>query len=188
MKGMKAPKEVLTELKEILLYDEVTGELRWKKFRGGRGAAGKPLAGKLNNTGYYTIGINGKVYLRHRVIWALYHGYWPENQIDHINRDKTDNRISNLREVSHSCNTRNAKLRVDCTSGIKGVLFHSGINRWTAVIRCKGRKYNLVTTTDKVEAVAARLAAEQHLKWYECDSQSSAKKFMEDYLLLGDDV
>jgi hypothetical protein len=63
--------------------------------------------GDNNGKGYLQVTVKGKRYYVHRVIFFLFHGRWPKDQIDHINKDKTDNRIENLRECSRSENHRN---------------------------------------------------------------------------------
>ena len=68
------------------------------------------VMGNLNKDGYLTISINGRTQMLHRVVYCLYHGYFPENPIDHINRNRSDNRICNLREVTVSCNIRNSNI------------------------------------------------------------------------------
>jgi hypothetical protein len=73
--------------------------------------------------------------LAHRVSWALYYGEWPSNQIDHINGIRDDNRIENLRDVSHQQNGRNQKRHSTNTSGVCGVRWDSCRSKWRARIR-----------------------------------------------------
>jgi hypothetical protein len=93
--------------------------------------AGK-TAGSPDNDGYLCIGlrVDGKqFYLKaHRVIWALAHDRWPENEIDHRNGARNDNRLSNLREATHSEQMQN--LRINNTSGISSVSWASGRGKW----------------------------------------------------------
>ena len=59
------------------------------------------MAGSVHSTGYVRIGIDGRKYTSHRLAWLYVHGVWPSDQIDHINRNRSDNRIANLRERRH---------------------------------------------------------------------------------------
>lgn len=110
-----------TKLKEIFTHDNITGNLRYRvKVRGTTRGIGD-IAGKINNVGYRSIGINGREYLEHRLVFLYYNGYIPE-QIDHINLNKLDNRLENLREATFSQNECNKAIRSDNTSGYKGIV------------------------------------------------------------------
>ena len=86
--------------------------------------AGKPALNNKSSHGY-RVGKIGSVNLyAHRVIWAMHYGSWPENHIDHINGDTSDNRISNLRDVPNKINLRNMKRNVRNKTGIPGVSRH----------------------------------------------------------------
>jgi len=93
-------------LRELLDYDTETGLFRWKTPTNNRITVGS-LAGQNHPKGYTRIGVDGAKYLAHRLAWLYVHGVWPINQIDHINRMKTDNRINNLRDVIDGINKRN---------------------------------------------------------------------------------
>jgi len=97
-----------------------------------------------------------KTYKAHRVAWFLHHGAWPMGEIDHINGNAQDNRIANLRDVTHKENTRNMKRRSDNTSGITGISYHTKIKRWVVQI---GRRYIGCYKT-KEEAAVSRAAEE----------------------------
>jgi hypothetical protein len=97
-------------LKELLDYFPDTGELRWKVRRGGK-ATTNAVAGSPNAEGYLKIQIDRRSHKAHRVAFAIYHGRWPEDQIDHANWKPSDNRITNLRECSKSQNQANKPLR-----------------------------------------------------------------------------
>jgi len=92
----------LEKLKSILAerfrYDPETGELT--------GPSGKVLRA-IDGAGYLIVGIGGRTYRQHRIIWLMCHGAWPKNEIDHINRNPSDNRIGNLRDVPHLLNMQN---------------------------------------------------------------------------------
>ena len=129
-------------LKELLGYDPETGLFTWKVTRGGTARAGT-LAGTLcKQRGYFQISIDNRLHQSHRLAWFYTHGVWPD-ELDHINRVRTDNRLENLREVTSSQNNQNASLRSNNTSGFKGVSFCSRTGRWRAQIRVDGKGRDL---------------------------------------------
>lgn len=178
--GTKKEPEKLTQkrVRELLDYDPETGLLTWKVNRGKANVEGK--AGTLGGTGYIHLTIDSKQYLAHRVIWLWNYGYFPENDVDHINRVRSDNRICNLREVSRTCNLRNSCVSISNRSGVKGVSVDKQGCR--AFIKIAGCRSYLIYTKDFTEAVAHRLAVEQCLGYNSCDAQSSAYLYMEKYL------
>lgn len=94
-----------------LSYDKKTGILRWRNPTCLRLKSGD-IAGSVNNAGYWRVNFQGKTYSAHRIAWLLTFGNWPTQEIDHINRNRLDNRIANLRDVSRSENARNRRFRV----------------------------------------------------------------------------
>lgn len=122
----------LDELLEV--YPE-SGHFVWKVWRGGTAHAGT-LAGTTNNTDYVMVKIDRRFYLAHRLMWLYVHKEWPENDIDHINLDKTDNRIFNLRAATRSQNIANGRVRCDSASGVRGVKKIG--NRYGAFVRKDG--------------------------------------------------
>ena len=117
-------------LKELLIYDPTTGIFNWKV------KVGKHNVGDVAGTKqrYVRIRISGKDYMAHRLAWLYAYGCWPVNQIDHINRDKLDNRLCNLRDVPQSINQRNVGLRKDNSSGVRGVSWDSRHSAWRVQI------------------------------------------------------
>lgn len=165
------------ELKHYLIYVPETGMFFWNVYThgyGGKIGKGTKAGCCEKKSGYVFIRIRGKLYLAHRLAWLYVHGYSPENAIDHINRNPSDNRISNLREVSMQCNLRNTGTWETNTTGIKGVYWHKKASKWHASI-CVNRKQCHIGLYDEFdEAVFHRLAAEQCLGWVGCDSKSPA--------------
>ena len=108
--------------------------------------------------------IEGQTYMAHRVIWAIYYGAWPSMQIDHIDRDRTNNRIANLRDVSCVVNSRNRGMPITNVSGVVGVRKIPGTGRYRVEIGGGGNKRVCVGNYATVrEAAIARRAAEKVL-------------------------
>ena len=129
-------------LKQLLDYDPTTGIFTWKVRRGGSAKAGS-VAGCKKFDGYNYIKIDDKPCAAHRLAWLFIHGKFPNDQIDHINGVRDDNRIENLRDVDQFTNARNIAKRNDNTSGITGVCWHKVRNKWESRINIDGRKLHL---------------------------------------------
>ena len=127
----------LERAKELLRYDPVAGILTWRKSVNSRSVPGA-VAGSQSNRGYHRIKIDGERYQAHRVAWLLYHGVWPAAQIDHIDNNRSNNAIANLRDCSGSQNQQNQPLRRANRSGIKGVSWCSTKERWHVQVRATG--------------------------------------------------
>lgn len=129
------------QVKEILAYDPEMGVLTWIRPKINQIKTGTP-AGRLQNFGYRQITLLGRTYVAHRVAWLLYTGRWPRTQIDHINCDPNDNRISNLREASPSQNKANSRKNKNNTTGYKGVRLIKN-NRYRAEIMYNRKRISL---------------------------------------------
>ena len=163
------------ELRELLHYDPATGVFTNKTTRGPRAFAGS-VAGKFDTHGYRQIQIQGKNYLSSRLAWYYQEGYWPELQIDHINRVRSDDRWCNLRHVSAQCNTRNCKKRSTNKSGITGVYFEKSCKKWRATI-CKFTSNSLPSFLD---AVKLRWKLEKEYKFNNCQTTSQAFLYLKE--------
>ena len=128
-------------LKELLYYDNTTGVFTWLKNRN-KNLSGKP-AGWKSKFGYIHIEIFGKQYKAHRLAWFYTYGTWPTDQLDHINRNREDNRIVNLRECDHSKNGQNRNLQKNSTTGYRGVSYHNNTKKWSARIGINNKRINL---------------------------------------------
>lgn len=148
----------IEELRSLFRYEPETGDLYWVAEGKGR-IKKKPAGTKLNN-GYMGVLIGGKRYYSHRVAWALHTGAWPEDQIDHINGVKTDNRIENLRAATNNENGKNYGFNSRNTSGVKGVYYDKENAKWMAQIKVDGRSIKLGRFREFDDAVAARKVAE----------------------------
>ncbi|MBP6738768.1 MAG: HNH endonuclease [Leptospiraceae bacterium] len=141
-------KEYLDLLNEHLSYDVNTGIIIWKKSPGNKCKIGD-AAGTLSN-GYAQIGLKGKIYRTHRIVWFLYYNSWPKNQIDHINGIRDDNRIENLREVTIRENQQN---RVEHRNGaLVGTYFNKKAKKWRSQIRINGEHIHLGYYKTEAEA------------------------------------
>lgn len=148
-------------LHENLSYDPSTGIFHWK-IRPARNVPVGSLAGRKDNSGRWGINIKNKKYASHRLAWLYVHGAWPptEVQIDHINRDPGDNRITNLRCVTGSQNCMNRTYTVRGLNGEpRHATFHKSSGRWQsqAWINGKCRYLGLYKTFE--EARSATLKA-----------------------------
>lgn len=124
--------------------------------------AGKQAFIQVAADGYLSGTITARVLLAHRIAWAIYHGEEPDRTIDHINGDRADNRICNLRLVPMVENARNLSLRKDNKYGHMGIWKRpeGGSRPWRACIKVNYRQITLGYFATKEEAIAARKAAE----------------------------
>jgi hypothetical protein len=153
------------EVSQYLTYNPETGILTWTDRAAGK-VKGK-TAGGPNTAGYIDLKCNGKRMYGHRVAWLLTHKEWPAKHIDHINGDKADNRIENLRVVSNLCNHRNMKQHERNTSGVTGVYFNKNSKKWQAYITIEYKTKHLGLFKYLVDAETARKEAEVKYGFHE---------------------
>jgi hypothetical protein len=143
---------------EVIAYDPETGIFTWRgKPRLRRKLIGAPAGNRSAASRYIDIEIDQRRYQAHRLAWFYVHEEWPTGLIDHINGDKADNRIANLRIATKSLNAANAKRPATNTSGHKGVYLRP--NGWRACIKINGRQRFLGHFKRKDDAIAAYTAA-----------------------------
>jgi hypothetical protein len=130
------------KLKELLNYNQDTGIFTWNKRLSSRAGIGD-VAGCKNIKGYIYIGIDKVCYKAHRLAWLYVYGYIPKKQIDHINGNPSDNKITNLREVTVYQNALNQKKAKNNTSGIKGISVCKKTNKWHVRITVNGKRKSL---------------------------------------------
>lgn len=172
------------DIKGIFFYDELNGNLIWKqKFKN---IEIGDVAGGLDDKGYRVIQVNNKQWKAHRLVWEWHNGYTPENDIDHINKIRHDNRIENLREVSNQCNQRNKNVSKTNTSGVAGVTWNRFRNKWQSQIKVNFKQIYLGRYTDFNDAVTARHKAEVEHGWHNCNSTSSAFLYLQERGLIND--
>lgn len=119
------------------------------------------------NTGYIRCGFEGRVYQAHRLIYAITNGPLS-GHIDHIDRNKTNNRPENLRLCNQGLNVANANLRSDNTSGYIGVIWHKASNRWQAQTMFNGKRVHVGLYLDKEQAAMAYNIKLRELFGYRC--------------------
>jgi hypothetical protein len=147
-----------SQLKEVLDYNRETGVFTWAVNVGSRAKKGR-VTGCVNDRGYVLIQYKGKVYGAHRLAWLYVHGELPKHEIDHINHNKEDNSIANLRDVPHAENQRNKPRHSDNSSGYTGVQWNKVIRKWVATVCSEGKSIHLGCFDIKEDAVAARSSA-----------------------------
>lgn len=170
------PEQILTQslVRELLRYYPTSGRFVWRRrtLRHYKGDEPKLAAwntrwsgieaGTIRPDGYIIIAVENTLYRAHRLAWFYVYGRWPK-EIDHINRNKSDNRLMNLRVVTRSRNNLNSGLRKDNKSGIKGVCYHRARSKWMARLNVDGEAYFLGYFDNLDSAVSARTKAEREL-------------------------
>ena len=184
--GMTKRTHNIDDLRLLLSYNSQNGEFVWLErplssfvsYRGFRTwnsrYAGK-VAGTLSSDGYFAISIFKQRFLSHRLAWAMHHDEWPENDIDHINGVRSDNRIDNLRSVTRSENRKNAALHGRNTSGVSGVNWFSPASLWRARIGVDGETIDLGYFKTKDEAIISRKKAESHYNYHPNHGRAQCK-------------
>ena len=159
-------------LRGLLRYDHKTGKLYWKTrdrslfndnashMSWNARCSGKPAFRAKKHTGYLSGAVLDRRIHAHRVAWAIYHNEWPRGQIDHINGNRSDNRLVNLRDVSQSVNGKNQRMSKANKSGFTGVFWCRRDQKWVAQITANKKYYYLGAFTKIEDAVSARIAAQ----------------------------
>jgi len=145
-------------LKERLDYSPETGLFTWLLPNSNRIGVGC-VAGYESN-GYVYISIDTIQYYAHRLAWLYVHGEFPTNEIDHVNGQKSDNRLCNLRPATHGENMKNRTAKPNSLSGVFGVRWNISSKKWTARIKSNRKVIHLGTFSDLKDAILARKAAE----------------------------
>ena len=156
----RAPLPSAGELRRAISYDPLTGEFTWLEPTAHNVNPGDK-AGYIGTHGYRCIGFGGKGHMAHRIAWAIMTGAWPNNQIDHANRNKADNRWANLRSASASENMRNRGTRRNSKSGTTGVIWDKRLSKWQAMIFVDKKCVYLGLHSNIDDAIAARRLGER---------------------------
>ena len=175
---MKKDLPAIDDIRKVLSYDAGTGKFKWlvmplefspnavqNKLWNAR-RSGKEAFTSTNTKGYKKGSVLGVFVSAHRVAWALHYGKWPDGHIDHINGDRADNRIENLRDVLHHDNMRNMAIPNTNTSGQVGVQWNKKDKRWHARIGHGETRRFLGSFIDKQDAIAARKQAEIEMGYH----------------------
>lgn len=166
-------------LSKLFCLDAETGRLTWAhrvsedfphmpriEHFNSRFAGKEALISVSASRGYRIGSVFSKEVRAHRIILALLHGEWPKGMVDHINGDRADNSLSNLRIVSPAENGRNARMPKRNTSGVVGVSWNTALGNWFGHIRFNGKTQYLGQFANKEDAIAARKAAEVRLGFH----------------------
>lgn len=146
----------LSELKELYDFNPETGLFsRIKPVTRAKLGSG----GSINDQGYVVLFLKGRSVRGHRAAWLYFYGEWPKSHIDHINGNRSDNRISNLRLASQSQNRQNSKTPKNNTSGYKGVSCDTRHGTWRARIFVNNKDKYLGTFKTKEQASEAYIDA-----------------------------
>lgn len=182
-------------LRQLLRYEPETGRLFWKErpvsmFPGtitrtpehsckqwNSRYAGSLALYSINSDGYRAGAIFGIKVRAHRVVWAVTHGEWPGGDIDHINGDRSDNRITNLRDVPRMMNSQNCRMSSNNTSGVNGVHFSTSKQRWVAQVGVGMGRKHLGTFLTMGEAVLARQTADDSYGFHQHHGKRRAKTY-----------
>lgn len=146
-------------LHKIFAYED--GELRWKQPTGPRVKAGDVAGQALSSHGYKTVQLFGKTHKAHQLIYVMFHDA-KAGEIDHINGNRSDNRIENLRVVTRSQNCSNQRIQTRSTSGFKGVTFLKKNQVWRARIKTQQKEIYLGSFANKEDAAHAYNQAAIH--------------------------
>jgi hypothetical protein len=154
------------ELKSLLNYNPDTGIFTWMVSRG-TAKAGQ-LAGTVTSKGYIHIKIKRRLYLAHRLAWMYTYGTYPNEQIDHENMIRNDNRILNIRLATHANNQQNKCIRSNNTSGRKGVSWDKGHNKWHSRCTANGKCYSLgyFDSVEQASLAYQQFASEKHGEFF----------------------
>ena len=149
------------KVKELFEYRD--GALFWKVSHNNFIKVGKQAGTSVNDAGYNIVGIGGKTPRLHRIIFLYHHGYLP-NKVDHIDGNRTNNTIENLRPATNEENSRNARLSKRNKSGVKGVCWANHVNKWMVQVR-QGNTKKYLGLYDDIE-LAELVAIEARNKFH----------------------
>lgn len=155
MATMKTPEIELSRLHDVLHYDPETGIFMWKP---------KPAGHQRKDSGYVSIEVDGQEIKAHRLAWFMAKGEWPQGVVDHINGNKSDNRIENLRDATYKVNAQNKRIHSkNNAQKLLGVCWNKAKSKWQAGISHEGKNKHLGLFETPEEAHEAYLKAKRLL-------------------------
>ena len=161
-------------LKELVNYDPETGIFTNKVGRPNSNPGA--IIGTISTGGYLVMTVDEKRYQCHRLAFLYMEGYLPEHDVDHRKGIKVDNRWSEIRHVTRSCNQQNCGMLKNNISGFKGVSWDNNRSKWSAAIWVHGKEYKLGRHDSKLEAALTRLTFELECPLWKCDERSELMK------------
>ena len=156
---------IIKYAKEHLSFNFETGEILWVKYPKNYNKVNKPrIAGRLHYSGYRIVCLMNKQYMAHRLIWAVYYNKWPNGSIDHIDGNKSNNSINNLRIATRSQNAYNCGPKKISSSGYKNVQWDKDANKWRVRVTAYGKRYHVgrFNTLDDAKDAANKFMTEHH--------------------------
>jgi hypothetical protein len=148
-------------LKERITYDPESGRLYWSGSLLNKAYLVGLEAGTLRPNGHRQVSVGGTLILSHRVAWALHSGEWPTDTLDHINGDRADNRIINLRQASMLDQVRNRAQQRKSRNPYLGVRWRADFRKWAVEIGMSNRTLYIGSFACLEDAIAARHEAEK---------------------------
>ena len=162
------------QLKKFIDYNSQTGLFTWKVNRGGATKKNN-IAGCVASDKYIVLTLFEKQYKAHRLAWLYVYGVFPSGNIDHINGNKQDNRIDNLRDVSHAKNSQNLSLDKRNKSGKTGVCWHIVSKKWIVNISVNKKAIHLGYFISLEDAIKKRLEAEMEYGFHKNHGKKKIK-------------
>lgn len=144
---------------QVLKLEPETGVLTWRIRTGSRCKMGDQAGSLHKASGYRIVNIDGQKYRAHLLIWLMLYGEWRPREIDHRDRDRSNNKPSNLRLASEAMQRGNAAVRSDSASGKRGAHFHKASGLFVAEVKCEGHRF--VKYFHSMEEAADAAAAER---------------------------
>lgn len=162
-------KEDLTQdlISKVLRYDPILGTFIWISNLHSKSVIPGSRAGYLKKSGYRGISLFGRTYAEHHLAWFTYYGVWPSGQLDHIDQVRSNNSISNLREVTVAENARNRSRNPNSKLGEHGIWFNKRTFKYVAEISLNGKKVYQKSFDNIDDAITERKAKSIELGFHE---------------------
>jgi hypothetical protein len=158
----------MTHRNTDFIYEQSTGRLYHarNKSKNMTARAGAPCSTRPGTGGYLWVHHDGRPHQQHRVVWWVVYGEWPKGEVDHIDHDRTNNRLSNLRVVDRGTNSRNCRLMKNNTSGHNSVHWDKKSKKWVANVCVNGKQTRIGQFDSLYDAIDARRFADERLEYH----------------------